>query len=68
MKRYKKIRTVSDIKRDPRILDLKKDFDRKGNHMVECKDGFKFESFGSTMEFGTIKEICIEINSHLFEV
>lgn len=64
----KKVRTLEDIKNDPRIEEFIKDYDGKGRHMVACKDGYQFESFSSTIEIGNISELCFEINERLNKV
>jgi len=64
---YKKVKSIADIKADPRIDEFIPDYDGKGKHMVSCKDGFRFESFSSTVEHGNIKELCYEINERLYK-
>lgn len=60
----KTVKTLSDIKSDPRIVRFEKDYDGYGKHMVECIDGYRFEG-DRTIEIGTIKEICYSINTNL---
>jgi len=62
-----KVRTLEMILNDPRIERVIKDYDGRGRHMVECKDGYVFESCSSTIEIGNIKELCDEINNRLIE-
>ena len=62
----KKVKSKEDIKMHPLIVDFIENYNGKGRHMVECKEGYKFESFNSTIEIGTIKELCYEINERLF--
>lgn len=63
----KKVKSIDDIKADPRIERFIKDYDGKGKHMVECKDEFYFESCNSSSEIGNIKELCYEINERLYK-
>lgn len=58
---YKKVRTISGIRSDPRIEELIIDFDGKGVHMVSCKEGWLFEH-ERTVDIGSIKELCDSIN------
>jgi hypothetical protein len=64
---YKKVRSLSDISIDPRIERIIIDYDGHGKHMIECKSGFKFESCSSSVEVGSIKQLCFEINERLVE-
>ena len=62
----KKVRTIKDIKNDPRIKCLTSGYD-EGQSMVEAHDGYLF--WGETgSEIGTIKQLCYEINNWLEEV
>lgn len=61
---FKKVKTLKDIKGDPRIERIEIDYDGRGKHMAECKDGFRFEN-ERTIEIGNIKEICYSINTWL---
>lgn len=65
MTTFKKVKTLQDIKNDPRISNVIVDYDGRGKHMVECIDGLKFESCSSTVEIGTVAELCDEINNRL---
>lgn len=61
--KYKKVRSIADIKADPRIDDFIQNYDGYGKHLVECKKGWAFEN-ERTIEIGTIKEICDTINGY----
>lgn len=61
----KKVATIQDILSDERIESFIRDYDGYGKHMVECKKGFRFSTNSSTIEIGSVKEICYEINEHL---
>ena len=58
-----KIKTLAEIIAHPLIDRVIEDYDGRGRHMVECKDGYRFESFSSTIEIGSIKELCDCINN-----
>lgn len=60
----KLVKTISDIKNDPRIANVWFHYDGHGRHMVECIDGYKFEN-ERTIEIGNVKEICYSINNNL---
>ena len=61
---YKKVKSIAEIKADPRIFEFIKNYDGNNVHMVSCKDGFKF--YGEiTIEIGNVKEICDSINFNL---
>lgn len=61
---YKKVKTIADIKSDPRIDHFEYRYDGYNVHMVVCKDEFKFEG-ERTCEIGNIKQICDSINFNL---
>lgn len=63
----KKVRTVAQIIADPRIERFIDGYDGRGKHMVECKDGYRFENTEGTIDIGTIAEICESINDYLIE-
>ena len=42
-----------------------KDYDGKGKHMVVAIDGYRFESFNSTIEIGNLRELTAEIKERL---
>jgi hypothetical protein len=60
---YKKVRTINDIKADPRIENVIMNYDGK-SHYVECKDGYKFEG-ERTIDIGRVGELCYCINNCL---
>lgn len=60
----KTVRTVKDIQEDERIDRFIKNYDGPGKHMVECKDGYRFEG-ERTIDIGTVAEICDSINKNL---
>jgi hypothetical protein len=62
--KMKKVKSLNDIKADSRIESIHVDYDGKGKHMVECKEGFRFEN-ERTIEIGTVKQICYSINNIL---
>ena len=62
-----KVKNLKTILSDPRIERVITDYDGKGRHTVECKDGYVFESCSSTIEIGNIKELCDEINNRLID-
>lgn len=61
-----KVKTLKDILSDKRIESFVKNYDGYGKHMVECKPGYRFEANSSTIEVGSISEICDEINERLY--
>lgn len=61
---YKKVKSVAEIKADPRIFEFIKNYDGNNVHMVSCKDGFKFDR-ERTIEIGNVKQICESINFNL---
>lgn len=62
--KYKKVFTLKQILADPRIENFIRDYDGYGRHMVECKDGYKFER-ERTIDIGSIAEIADAINWQL---
>lgn len=64
---FKKVRTIEDIKSDPRISEFYFRHDDKNVHMAVCKDGYKFEG-DRTIEIGNIKEICDSVNTKLEKI
>lgn len=62
---YKKVRTVSDIKADPRIESIQMNYDGRGVHCLTAVDGWRFTTNNSTTEIGSVSELCYEINEHL---
>lgn len=62
-----KVKDLAGIVSDERIESFVKDYDGYGRHMVECKPGFRFEANSSTIEIGSIKELCYEINERLYK-
>jgi hypothetical protein len=64
---YKKVRSWEDIKNDPRIESVWWQYDGKNKHMVECKEGFRFEN-ERTIDIGTVKELCDSVNNQLDKV
>lgn len=63
----KKVKTLAEIKSDPRIVDVIKDYDGNGKHMIECAKGYGFEANNSTIEIGNVKELCYEVNERLIK-
>lgn len=55
---------LQDILKDERIDRVIQDYDGKGRHMVECKDGFRFER-ERTIDIGTIAELKEAIKYNL---
>lgn len=66
MQPFKKVKTLADIKADPRIDEFIKDYDGYGKHMVGCIKGWRFEANNSTIEIGNMKELCYEVNERLY--
>lgn len=66
--KFKKVKSFNDIKDDPRIERLVKNYDGYGFHMVEAIDGYRFESCNSTIEIGSIKQLCDEINKRMYKI
>lgn len=64
IKAMKQVKTIADIENDPRIDRFIKNYDGFGVHMVECKDGYKFEN-ERTIDIGSVKDICYCINNYL---
>jgi hypothetical protein len=64
---YKKVKSVAEIKADPRISEFIKNYDGHGVHMVSCKDGFMFDR-ERTIDIGSVKEICDAINFNLCKI
>lgn len=64
MKYFKTVRTIADIKADPRVKDFIRNYDGPGTHMVEVKDGYNFEC-ERTIDIGTVPQICDAINDYL---
>ena len=62
----KKLRTIRDIKCDPRVERLTRNYAGFGVHMVELKDGYRFD-FDTTIEIGNVKEICESLNNSVYE-
>ncbi len=60
----KKLKTLIDIQKDQRIERVELNYDGKGRHMVECKDGYRFEG-ERTIDIGNISELCGAINDWL---
>lgn len=60
----KVVRTIADIKADPRIAQFIENYDGRGKHHVECVDGYRFEN-ERTIDIGTVSEICDSINNNL---
>lgn len=60
----KKVKTLADIVADNRIVCVQLNYDGKGKHMIECKDGYKFEN-ERTVDIGTIKELVYSVNNWL---
>lgn len=59
-----KVSTKFHIENDLRIERVIYNYDGRGRHMVECKEGYRFEG-ERTIEIGSIKEICYSINNNL---
>lgn len=59
-----KVKTIKDIRKDSRIADFIHNYDGRGRHFVECKEGFRFEG-ETTCAIGSVKEICEDINERL---
>ncbi len=57
----KKVKTIADIKADPRVESFTKNYDGPGVHMVQLKDGYNFER-ERTIDIGSVSEICGAIN------
>jgi hypothetical protein len=62
----KKVRSLKDILNDPRIERVVKNYDGYAKHMIECKDGYRFEG-DRTIDIGNIYELCASVNENLEE-
>jgi len=60
----KKVKTLLDIEKDKRVERVIKDYDGKGKHMVEFKDGFKLNG-ETSIDIGNTKDLCYGVNEQL---
>lgn len=64
--KFKKVRTIADIKADPRVKELIMNY-ADGWHCVIASEGWLF--YGETIsELNTIKGLCWSINETLQQV
>jgi len=64
---FKKVKNWKDIVNDERIENAIRNYDGYGVHYIECKKGYRFSNFNSTIEHGNIKELCDSINEDLYK-
>lgn len=60
----KKVKTIADIKSDPRVDMFIRNYDGYGKHSVVLKDGYGFDGERS-LEIGTVAEICDSMNTRI---